>query len=196
MKREAEAARKTSETDIRVKLNLDGTGVSKVDTGIGFFDHMLILLAKHGLIDIEVFLKGDLEVDTHHSVEDIGIVFGRTLSGALGDKASICRYGTAWVPMDEALVMVSMDLSARPFLYFDVTFTSPKVGDMEAEMVEEFFRAISVHGGITLHIQMLHGKNNHHISEAIFKAFGQALRQAVAADSRISGILSTKGTLL
>lgn len=195
MKRDAEVTRKTGETDIHVKLNLDGTGAGRIETGIGFFDHMLTLLSKHGLIDLDVSSRGDLHVDSHHSIEDVGIVLGQAIALALGGKASIRRYGTAFVPMDEALAMVSMDLSSRPFLYFDVPFTNPRIGDMEAEMVEEFFRAVSVHGGITLHIKLLHGKNNHHIAESIFKAFGQALRQAVTIDERIPGVFSTKGTL-
>lgn len=195
MNRESEVARKTSETDIRVKLNIDGTGMSKIETGVGFFGHMLSLLAKHALMDLEVYCSGDLEVDTHHSIEDVGIVFGQAISEALGEKKSIRRYGTAFVPMDEALAMVSLDLSSRPFLHYDVAFTGSKAGDMETEMVEEFFRAVSVHGGITLHIRLMYGKNNHHIAEAIFKAFGQALRQAVETDERISGVLSTKGML-
>lgn len=194
MKRDAVVARKTAETDVYVKLSLDGTGIAQVETGIGFFDHMLILMSRHGLIDMEVSCKGDLQVDTHHSIEDVGIVLGQAIAVALEEKISIKRYGTAFVPMDEALVMVSMDLSSRPYLYFDVPFTAPKAGDMDTEMVEEFFRGLSVHGGITLHIKLLHGKNNHHIAEAVFKAFGQALRQAVTIDERIQGVLSTKGT--
>ncbi|NLN63816.1 MAG: imidazoleglycerol-phosphate dehydratase HisB [Clostridiaceae bacterium] len=195
MKRSAEVTRKTGETDIQVKLVLDGTGTAQVDSGIGFFDHMLILLAKHALLDLQVSCRGDLQVDSHHSIEDIGIVLGQAISAALGGKESIQRYGTAFVPMDEALAMASMDLSSRPFLWFDVPFSTPLLGDMETEMVEEFFRAVAVHGGITLHLQLMHGKNNHHIAEAVFKAFGQALRQASAIDNRISGVLSTKGIL-
>lgn len=195
MKRESEITRKTRETDIHLKLNLDGTGKSQIETGIGFFDHMLTLSARHGLFDLQVSCRGDLQVDTHHSIEDVGIVLGQAISAALEGKVSIRRYGTAFVPMDEALAMVSMDLSSRPFLYFDVPFSSPKAGDMETEMVEEFFRAVSVHGGVTLHVQLMHGKNNHHIAEAVFKAFGQALRQAVEVDERITGVLSTKGML-
>ena len=195
MERKAEINRKTRETEIRVKLNLDGTGDSRVETGIGFFDHMLVLMAKHGLIDIEVCVKGDISVDAHHSIEDAGIVIGQAISGALGNKESIRRYGTAFVPMDEALAMVSLDLSSRPFLYFDVPFSRAKIGEMESEMIEEFFRAVSVHGGITLHIKMLHGKNNHHMAEAVFKAFGQAFREAASIDERIPGVFSTKGVL-
>lgn len=195
MQREAVVTRKTLETDIYMKLNIDGTGNVAADTGIGFFDHMLTLLGKHALMDIEIVSKGDLNVDTHHTIEDTGIVIGQAIAKALGGKESINRYGTAFVPMDEALVMVSMDLSSRPFLYFDVAFSSPKIGDMDTEMVEEFFRALAVHGGITLHIKLIHGKNNHHIAEAVFKAFGQALRKACETDGRIRGVMSTKGTL-
>lgn len=195
MKRDAEVTRKTSETDIHLKVNLDGTGAAQINTGVGFFDHMLTLLAKHGLMDLQVTCRGDLKVDSHHTIEDVGIVLGQALNVALEGKTSIRRYGTAFVPMDEALAMVSMDLSSRPFLYFDVPFSNPGIGDMDSEMVEEFFRAVSVHGGITLHIQLMHGKNNHHIAEAVFKAFGQAFRQAAAIDERIQGVLSTKGTL-
>lgn len=194
MQREAEVARKTFETEIHSKINIDGSGTAIIDTGIGFFDHMLILLAKHALMDIEVISKGDLYVDTHHTIEDTGIVIGQAIAKALGSKESIARYGTAFVPMDEALVMVSMDLSSRPFLHYEVDFSAPKIGDMDTEMVEEFFRAISVHAGITLHIKLIHGKNNHHISEAVFKAFGQALRKACEFDNRIKGVLSTKGS--
>lgn len=195
MKRDTEINRKTFETEINVKLNIDGSGKAATETGIGFFDHMLTLLAKHALIDIEVASKGDLNVDTHHTIEDTGIVIGQAIAKALGEKKSISRYGTAFVPMDEALAMVSMDLSSRPFLNFDVGFTTSKIGDMEAEMIEEFFRAVSVNGGITLHIKLIHGKNNHHIAEAVFKAFGQAFRKAYEIDNRITDVLSTKGTL-
>jgi len=194
MQRIAEVTRKTAETEVYVKLNIDGSGMSNINTGIGFFDHMLTLFSKHSLFDLEVTAKGDLNVDTHHTIEDTGIVTGQAISKALGSKESVSRYGTAIVPMDEALAMVSLDLSSRPFLYFDVTFPGEKAGDMETEMVEEFFRALSVHAGITLHIKLMHGKNSHHIAEAIFKAFGQALRKACETDPRIKGVLSTKGT--
>jgi imidazoleglycerol-phosphate dehydratase len=195
MERKAEIKRKTLETDINVKLKLDGMGNSQVETGIGFFNHMLVLMAKHGLIDMQVSVKGDISVDAHHSVEDAGIVIGQAISEALGNKESIRRYGTAFVPMDEALAMVSLDLSSRPYLHFDVPFSRAKIGEMESEMVEEFFRAVSVHAGITLHIKILHGKNNHHMAEAVFKAFGQALRQAASIDERIPGVFTTKGVL-
>lgn len=194
MQRIAEVSRKTFETEVYVKLNIDGSGEAKAETRIGFFDHMLILFAKHALMDIEVIANGDLYVDTHHTIEDTGIVIGQAISKALGSKESIARYGTAFVPMDEALVMVSLDISSRPFLYFEADFSNEKTGDMDTEMFEEFFRALSVHGGITLHIKLIHGKNNHHIAEAIFKAFGQALRKACEIDNRIKGVLSTKGT--
>ena len=187
--------RKTGETDIHVKVSLDGTGTAQVQTGIGFLDHMLTLMARHGLMDLQVSCRGDLQVDSHHSIEDVGIVLGQAIAVALEGKVSIRRYGTAFVPMDEALAMVSMDLSSRPFLCFEVPFSTPIIGDMEAEMVEEFFRAVSVHAGITLHIHLIHGKNNHHIAEAVFKAFGQAFRQAASIDEKIQGVLSTKGML-
>ncbi|NLG88979.1 MAG: imidazoleglycerol-phosphate dehydratase HisB [Clostridiaceae bacterium] len=195
MERKAEISRKTLETEVNVKLNLDGEGNSRVETGIGFFDHMLSLMAKHALMDMEVSVKGDISVDAHHSVEDTGIVIGQAISEALGNKESVRRYGTAFVPMDESLAMVSIDLSSRPFLYFDVPFSRAKIGELESEMIEEFFRAVSVHARITLHIKMIHGKNNHHMAEAVFKAFGQALRQAASTDERIQGVFSTKGVL-
>ncbi|NLY19371.1 MAG: imidazoleglycerol-phosphate dehydratase HisB [Clostridiaceae bacterium] len=195
MNRVAEISRKTYETDISIKLNLDGTGRSKIDTGIGFFDHMLTLFSKHGLMDVDVFCRGDLETDSHHTVEDVGIVLGQAISEALGDKASISRYGAALVPMDESLARVVADLSSRPFLYYNVPFTCQSLGDMAAEMVEEFFRAVSNNAGITLHIELLHGTNNHHMAETVFKAFGRALRQAVTKDERIKGLMSTKGIL-
>lgn len=195
MYREAEISRKTFETDICVKLNLDGMGNSKIDTGIGFLDHMLTLFSKHGLIDMYISCKGDLKTDSHHSIEDVGIVVGQAISKALGDKASILRYGAAYVPMDESLARVVVDVSSRPFLYYDVSFTRSDLGEMETEMVEEFFRAVSNNGGITLHIEILHGTNNHHMAEAVFKAFGRALRQAVTKDGKITGVMSTKGML-
>ena len=195
MYRTAEISRKTYETDICIKLNLDGMGKSEIDTGIGFFDHMLTLFSKHGLIDLNISCKGDLETDSHHSVEDVGIVLGQAISKALGDKASISRYGSAYVPMDETLARVVIDLSSRPFLYYDIPFTRQELGNMAVEMVEEFFRAVSNNAGITLHIEVLHGTNNHHMAEAAFKAFGRALRQAVIRDEKIIGVPSTKGLL-
>jgi len=195
MIRKASLKRKTYETDISMELNIDGEGKSNISTGIGFFDHMLNLFARHGLMDLTVEAKGDLEVDAHHTVEDVGIVLGQLIKEALGDKKSIKRYGTSYVPMDESLVLVSLDLSGRPFLVFDVNFTCEMTGTMETELFEEFFRAVSHNAGMTLHIKLLHGSNSHHIAEAVFKAFGRALDEATKIDERIKGIMSTKGTL-
>lgn len=195
MIRKASLKRKTYETDISMELNIDGEGKSSISTGIGFFDHMLNLFARHGLMDLTVEAKGDLEVDAHHTVEDVGIVLGQLIKEALGDKKSIKRYGTSYVPMDESLVLVSLDLSGRPFLVFDVNFTCEMTGTMETELFEEFFRAVSHNAGMTLHIKLLHGSNSHHIAEAVFKAFGRALDEATKIDDRIKGIMSTKGTL-
>lgn len=195
MSRTAELSRKTAETDIILKLNLDGEGKSAIDTGIGFLDHMLTLFSRHGLIDLEIKAQGDLQVDAHHTVEDIGIVLGQALKQALGDKNSIKRYGTSHVPMDEALAMVCVDLGGRPYLVCNVEYTNERVGDMETELVEEFFRAVSVNAAMNVHINVLYGSNNHHIVEAVFKAFGRALDQAIRSDSRIKGVMSTKGLL-
>jgi imidazoleglycerol-phosphate dehydratase len=195
MIRKASLKRKTYQTDISMELNIDGEGKSSISTGIGFFDHMLNLFARHGLMDLTVEAKGDLEVDAHHTVEDVGIVLGQLIKEALGDKKSIKRYGTSYVPMDESLVLVSLDLSGRPFLVFDVNFTCEMTGTMETELFEEFFRAVSHNAGMTLHIKLLHGSNSHHIAEAVFKAFGRALDEATKIDERIKGIMSTKGTL-
>ncbi|WP_123055019.1 imidazoleglycerol-phosphate dehydratase HisB [Clostridium sp. JN-1] len=193
--RKASISRKTNETNINVKIDLDGSGNYKIDTGIGFFDHMLCLMSKHGFIDMEVSAKGDLYVDSHHTIEDIGIVIGKCIERALGDKAQIKRYGTTFLPMDEVLCMVSMDISGRPYLVFDANFSAEKVGQMDTEMVEEFFRAVAFNAGITLHIKVLYGNNSHHMIEAIFKAFGRTLREAVTCDEKIKGIMSTKGIL-
>lgn len=195
MERNANIKRKTKETDISLSLSIDGEGKSKVNTGIGFFDHMLILFAKHGFFDLYVEASGDLKVDGHHTVEDIGIVLGQALKDALGEKKSIRRYGTSFVPMDETLVMVSVDLSGRPFFVFDADFTSPVIGNLDTQLIEEFFRAVAFNSGITLHIKVLYGKNDHHKTEAIFKAFGRALDDAVKPDIRITGVMSTKGIL-
>lgn len=195
MSRTAELSRKTAETDIILKLNLDGEGKSAIDTGIGFLDHMLTLFSRHGLIDLEIKAQGDLQVDAHHTVEDIGIVLGQAFKQALGDKNSIKRYGTSHVPMDEALAMVCVDLGGRPYLVCNVEYTNERVGDMETELVEEFFRAVSVNAAMNVHINVLYGSNNHHIVEAVFKAFGRALDQAIRSDSRIKGVMSTKGLL-
>lgn len=195
MSRNAALSRKTAETDISLKLNIDGSGISTINTGIGFFDHMLTLFSKHGLLDLEVKACGDLQVDAHHTVEDTGIVLGQALKEALGDKKSIKRYGTSHVPMDEALAMVSLDFGGRPYLVCNVSYTNERVGDMDTELVEEFFRAVSTNAGMNLHINVLYGSNNHHIAEAVFKAFGRAVDEAARKDDRIEGVMSTKGTL-
>jgi imidazoleglycerol-phosphate dehydratase len=195
MIRTATMKRQTAETDISVNLNIDGTGKSEIATGIGFFDHMLVLLTKHGFFDLQLTTEGDLSVDGHHTVEDTGIVLGQALNNALGDKRGIKRYGTAFVPMDEALAMVSLDISGRPFLVFDVAIPAERIGNFDSELTEEFLRALSVHAGLTLHVRVLSGKNSHHIVEAIFKALGRALDEATAKDDRIVGVMSTKGML-
>ena len=195
MSRVAEIRRKTAETDIMLKLELDGEGKSVVDTGIGFLDHMLTLFAKHGLFDLDIRAHGDLQVDAHHTVEDIGIVLGQALKQALGGKESIRRYGTSYVPMDEALAMVCVDLGGRPYLVCNVKYSNERVGDMDTELVEEFFRAVSVNAAMDIHINVLYGSNNHHITEAVFKAFGRALDEATGSDARIKGVMSTKGVL-
>lgn len=195
MSRSASIERVTGETAIKVSMSLDGSGQTQVDTGIGFFDHMLILLGKHGLFDLTVVAHGDIHVDGHHTVEDTGIVLGQALARALGDKAGIKRYGTAFVPMDEALAMVSLDISGRPYLVFDAVLPSERVGQFDSELTEEFLRAFSSHAGITLNVRLLSGKNTHHIIEAIFKALGRALDEATRQDDRIKGVMSTKGML-
>jgi imidazoleglycerol-phosphate dehydratase len=195
MDRGAVIARKTNETDIKLELVIDGEGQPIIDTGIGFFDHMLTLFTRHGLFDMTVKANGDLNVDAHHTVEDTGIVLGQAIKEALGDKKSIKRYGTSHVPMDEALAMVSLDLSGRPFLNFDVPLVPGRVGQMDTELVEEFFRAVAFNAGIDLHIKLLYGSNSHHIIEAVFKAFGRALDEATSIDERIKGVMSTKGML-
>ncbi|MCC5912655.1 MAG: imidazoleglycerol-phosphate dehydratase HisB [Clostridiaceae bacterium] len=194
-KRQSKIKRSTAETNIEIAIDLDGKGKGRINTGIGFFDHMLQQVAKHGLMDLEIEAKGDLEVDFHHTVEDVGIVLGQIIAKALGDKKGIIRYSTLFIPMDEALSMVSMDLSGRPFLHFEVDFTGWAVGKFEVQLVEEFFRAVAFHAGITLHIRTLYGKNDHHIIEGIFKAFGRALDAATRIDERIEGVMSTKGAL-
>ncbi|MBC2582836.1 imidazoleglycerol-phosphate dehydratase HisB [Clostridium sp. DJ247] len=193
--RKAEIVRKTNETNISVEINLDGEGNYNVNTGVGFFDHMLSLFAKHGLIDLTVKAEGDLYIDPHHTVEDVGIVLGKAIEKALGDKSGIKRYGTTFVPMDEALSMVSMDISGRPYLVFEGNFNSQKVGEMDTELVEEFFRALAFNGGITLHAKVIYGKNSHHMIEGLFKALGRALREAATKDENIKGVMSTKGSL-
>ena len=193
--RRAEIERKTAETQISIKLNLDGEGTCDIATGIGFLDHMLTLLAKHSFMDLTVKAKGDLEVDSHHTVEDIGIVLGEALQEALGDKAGIHRYGNCFIPMDETLAQVCLDFSGRPFLVFGAEIPKIQLGNYDAEMTEEFFRAVAVHCGLTLHIRVLYGSNVHHIIEAIFKAFARAVAEAAAVDSRVKGVMSSKGVL-
>lgn len=193
--RQATISRNTSETQIECKINLDGTGKSKVDTGIGFFDHMLISFAKHGLFDLEVTVKGDLHVDCHHTIEDTGIVLGEAIKAAVGDKKSIRRYGDIILPMDETLILCAIDLSGRPYLVFDSTFTTDRVGYFDTQMVKEFFYAISYSAGMNLHIKKMAGDNDHHIIEGMFKAFAKALDEATMKDPRIKTILSTKGAL-
>ena len=193
--RRAEIERKTAETQISIKLNLDGEGTCDIATGIGFLDHMLTLLAKHSFMDLTVKAKGDLEVDSHHTVEDIGIVLGEALREALGDKAGIHRYGNCFIPMDETLAQACLDFSGRPFLVFGAEIPKIQLGNYDAEMTEEFFRAVAVHCGLTLHIRVLYGSNVHHIIEAIFKAFARAVAEATAVDPRVKGVMSSKGVL-
>ena len=187
--------RATTETRVDVEINLDGTGNAEISTGIGFFNHMLNLFAAHGQFDLKIFCAGDLEVDGHHSVEDIGISLGAAVKKALGDKRSITRYGTFFLPMDETLALVSLDISGRPFLVCEVGELAPTIGNFDTELVEEFLRAFAFNAGITLHVKILHGKNSHHKVEAIFKALGRALKAAVAVDEKIRGVPSTKGIL-
>ncbi len=193
--RVAKVVRKTKETDITLELNLDGSGQAEINTGIGFFNHMLNSFAKHGFFDLKVTVIGDLEVDCHHTIEDVGIVLGQAIKEAVKDKAGIKRYGSFMLPMDEALVLSAMDLSGRPYFVYDVNLTTERVGYMDTEMVKEFFYAISYSALMNLHIKMLSGSNNHHIIEAIFKSFARALDEATMFDDRINGVLSTKGTL-
>lgn len=191
----AEIRRTTRETDISVKLSLDGDGSSAVDTGIPFMDHMLTLFAKHGFFRLEVKAKGDLDVDYHHTMEDLGLTLGEALGKALGDKAGIRRYGSCILPMDEALALVALDLSGRPLLVFDVKSPAPMIRDLDVRLFHEFFQALSVKAGMNLHIRLLAGEEVHHAFEAIFKGFARALDQAVGFDPRVKGVLSTKGTL-
>lgn len=194
--RRAEISRETSETAITVALGLDGEGRADISTGIGFLDHMLTALARHGLFDLRVQAKGDLHIDFHHTTEDVGIVIGQCLRQALGDKRGIRRYGAAVIPMDEALAEAAVDISGRPFLAWSVTFAQPKIGEMDTELFEEFFRALAFNAGITLHVTQKAGTNAHHVAEACFKALARALREAVEQDPRaISAIPSTKGVL-
>lgn len=187
--------RKTKETDILMEFNLDGKGNAQIETGIGFFNHMLNSFASHGFFDMKLTVKGDLYVDSHHTVEDTGIVLGQAIKNALGDKKGIRRYGSFMLPMDETLVCCAIDLSGRPYFYYDLKFTSDRLGYFDTELVKEFFYAVSYSAGMNLHIRMLSGENNHHIAEAAFKAFAKALDEATSIDSRIQDVLSTKGTI-
>ncbi len=193
--RSATVIRNTKETDIELTLNLDGKGNGTIDTGIGFFNHMLESFTRHGLFDMKLSAKGDLIVDCHHTIEDVGIVLGQAIKEALGDKKGIKRYGSSILPMDETLVLCAIDLSGRPYFAFDATFESSSVGYFDTQMVKEFFYAISYSAGMNLHIKLLSGGNDHHIIEAMFKAFAKALDEATMKDTRIKDILSTKGSL-
>lgn len=195
MIRTAQIERKTKETDISISLNLDGTGLSEISTGIGFFDHMLEGFSKHGFFDLNCTVKGDLHVDGHHTVEDTGIVLGQAIAQAVGDKKGIRRYGSFILPMDDALALCAVDLCGRPYLNFDCTFPTERVGELDTELVREFFYAVSYSAGMNLHIKMLDGINAHHMIESMFKSFAKALDQAVGTDSRIPDVLSTKGSL-
>jgi len=194
--RKAEISRSTAETAISVAVNIDGTGVRRIETGIGFFDHMLDQLARHSMIDMTIAAKGDLHIDDHHTVEDTGIALGQALARALGDKRGIRRYGECTLPMDDAQVRCALDLSGRPYLVWNLAFPTAKIGTFDTELVREFFQGLSTHGGITLHVDMVHGLNSHHIAEAAFKAVARALRAAVEQDPRATdAIPSTKGML-
>ena len=196
LNRTAEVTRKTAETNIRVAVNLDGTGQSKLSTGIGFLDHMIDQIARHGLIDLDIQCEGDLHIDGHHTVEDIGITLGQAFAQAMGDKKGIRRYGHAYVPLDEALSRVVIDFSGRPGLHMDVTFTSGMIGALDTQLVYDFFQGFVNHAGVTLHIDNLKGHNAHHQCETIFKAFARALRAALELDPRAAGVIpSTKGSL-
>ena len=191
----AQLTRKTSETDITLALAIDGNGTSDIATGVGFFDHMLTHIAKHGLLNLTVKATGDLHIDDHHTVEDVGIVLGQALASALGDRAGIRRVGNCAVPMDEALVFCAIDISGRGFLTCDLTYPTPKLGGMTAELTPEFFRAVAANAGWTVHLRQMAGSNTHHIIEAAFKAFARAAAEAVSRDPRVTGIPSTKGVL-
>ena len=195
MVRTANITRKTKETDINLSLTIDGTGVSEVNTGIGFFNHMLEGFSKHGFFDLTLSVNGDLEVDGHHTVEDTGIVLGTAIKEALGDKDGIKRYGSFILPMDDALCLCAVDLCGRPYFVFDCEFPVEQVGGLDTELVREFFYAVCYSAGMNLHIKMLNGSNTHHMIEAMFKAFAKALDEAVSYDERIKGVLSTKGAL-
>ena len=193
--RSAKIERNTSETQIAVALDLDGFGAAKIATGVGFFDHMLDQIARHAPLDLELSAKGDLHIDAHHTVEDVGIAFGQAVNEALGDRKGIARYGDAHVPLDEALTRVVVDVSGRPFLVYDLKFGTEKIGAFDTELVREFFQAVAVHARIGLHMETLRGVNSHHVAESAFKGFARAFGKAVALDSRRMGVPSTKGTL-
>lgn len=194
--RTAEITRRTAETEIVVKVNLDGTGTYRNATGVGFFDHMLDQLARHALLDLDIHARGDLHVDDHHTVEDTGIALGQALSRALGDKKGICRYGHFRLAMDDSQVSTALDLSGRPYLVWNLPFPATRIGSFDTELVREFFQALATHGGITLHVDLIHGFNSHHIAEAAFKSVARALRMAVEPDPRLgNAIASTKGVL-
>jgi len=194
-RRQGTVERKTRETDIRLRLDLDGEGKSRIATGIGFFDHMLTAFSTHGRFDLELRCKGDLHVDAHHSVEDVGIALGQALREALGDKKGIVRFGHAYVPLDEALSRCVIDLSGRPYLHYDVTFKARQIGEMPTELFEDFFWALADHGRLNIHLEAIRGRNAHHIAETLFKSAARALSMAVARDPRVKGIPSTKGSL-
>lgn len=195
MSRTAEFSRKTKETDITARLDIDGAGTSDIHTGIGFFDHMLEGFSRHGFFDLSLLAKGDLQVDGHHTVEDTGIVLGTVIRDALSDKKGIRRYASCILPMDESLVLCAVDLSGRPYLSFEAEFTAERVGDMDTELVREFFYAVSYTAGMNLHLKVLTPGNNHHMIEAMFKAFARAMDEATSIDPRITGVLTTKGSL-
>ncbi len=196
MTRQATISRQTKETTIKVAVNLDGTGAANIDSGIGFLDHMLDQVARHGMIDLTIAAKGDLHIDMHHTTEDIGIALGQAVRQALGDMAGITRYAHCYLPMDETLTRVALDFSGRPFLVFKTSFSAPKIGAFDTELVREFFQAFAINAGLTLHVETLYGLNNHHIAESCFKGLARALRQAITIDSAQAGrIPSTKGSL-
>ena len=193
--RTATITRTTRETDIALQLNLEGSGQTSLNTGVGFFDHMLDALSRFAMVDLTLTCRGDTQVDAHHTVEDAGICLGRAIREALGDRAGIRRVGSAYLPMDEALAFAAIDISGRPYLAFDAAFTAPMVGAFDTQLAEEFFRAVAMNAGLTVHMRLLAGRNDHHKLEALFKAFGLALRDAAAVDPRVTGVLSTKGAL-
>ena len=195
MERKATVERNTNETKIRISIDLDGSGKRRIHTGVGFFDHMLDGFARHGLFDLDVECQGDLEIDCHHTIEDIGIVLGEAVGKAVGDKKGLSRYGHCLLPMDEALVLCAVDLGGRPYLVFDADFTDSKCGDMDTQMAREFFYAVSYSARMNIHLKALYGQNDHHIMEAMFKAFARSLRSACEKDPRVTGIPSTKGML-